>query len=430
MLMGIELPALSAVVARLADPQIHLAAYGGIVFPLALIIESPIIMLLAASTALSKDWASYLKLRRFMIASGAALTLLHILIAFTPLYYFVVEGILGAPEEIVAPARVGLMIMTPWTWSIAYRRFNQGVLIRFGHSRMVGIGTVVRLVTNGAVLAGGYLAGDIPGIVVGASAVATGVVAEALYVGWVVQPVLNHQLKPAVPVPVQITLRSFLSFYIPLALTSLLLLITQPMGSAAISRMPQALASLAVWPVITGLIFIFRSMGMAFNEVVVALLDEPHSIQSLRRFSLFLTSAVTLGMLVITATPIAKFWFEQVSALPPELSDIARNALWLGLFLPGLNVIQSWFQGALVNSRHTAAITESVVIFLLIGGGVLLAGVVWGEATGLYFGIGAFSFSMLAQSVWLWHRSKKPLAEISARDSSPAQAQVFKAPAD
>ncbi|MGD8396518.1 MAG: hypothetical protein PVF43_13705, partial [Candidatus Eiseniibacteriota bacterium] len=54
LLMGVELPLVSAVLARFPDPEIHLAAYGGIVFPLALLIEAPIIMLLAASTALSK----------------------------------------------------------------------------------------------------------------------------------------------------------------------------------------------------------------------------------------------------------------------------------------------------------------------------------------------------------------------------------------
>src|SRR5512139_1627414 len=117
LLMGAELPALSAVVARLADPETNLAAYGGVIFPLALIIESPIIMLLAASTALSKDMASYLKIRRFMMISGALLTMLHVLIAFTPLYYVVVVNILGVPQEIVEPARLGLMIMLPWTWS-------------------------------------------------------------------------------------------------------------------------------------------------------------------------------------------------------------------------------------------------------------------------------------------------------------------------
>src|SRR3970282_598647 len=130
LLMGAELPALSAVVARLPNPEINLAAYGEIVFALALIIESPIIMLLAASTALSKDPDSYQKIRRFMMVSGAILPALHILVAFTPLYTFIVERVIGAPPEIVAPGRIGLMMKTPWTSSIGYRRVALVVLMR------------------------------------------------------------------------------------------------------------------------------------------------------------------------------------------------------------------------------------------------------------------------------------------------------------
>src|SRR5512142_2741345 len=95
LLMAVELPLISAIMARLAQPEISLAAYGGVVLPLAMIIESPIIMLLAASTTLSKDWASYQKIRRYMLGAGAALTLLHIVVAFTPLYDVVVRGIIG-----------------------------------------------------------------------------------------------------------------------------------------------------------------------------------------------------------------------------------------------------------------------------------------------------------------------------------------------
>ena len=123
LLMRAELPALSAVIARLPDPEINLAAYGGVVFPLALIIESPIIMLLTASTALSKDMASYQRIRRFMLWTSMILTGFHLLVAFTPLYDLVVRHILGAPQEIIEPARLGLKIMTPWTWSIAFPSF-------------------------------------------------------------------------------------------------------------------------------------------------------------------------------------------------------------------------------------------------------------------------------------------------------------------
>jgi hypothetical protein len=418
LLMGAELPALAAVVARLPEPEINLAAYGGVVFPLSLIIEAPVIMLLAASTALSKDWPSYLLVRRFTMRTGVLLTALHVLVAFTPLYYFVVEGIIGAPPEIVEPARLGLMIMTPWTLSIAYRRFHQGVLIRFRHSRAVGLGSALRLCADGVVLAIGYAVGTIPGIVVATCAVIAGVISEAIYVGLTVQPVLRDQLKPAEPVEPALTFRAFLEFYIPLAMTSLLVLLVQPIGAAALSRMPRALESLAVWPVVSGLIFMFRSLGIAYNEVVVALLDEPHSTHNLRRFATLLAALTTLLLLVIVVTPLAIIWLGRISGLSVALVALAHTSLWIALPIPGLNVLQSWFQGALVHSRSTRGITEAMAVFLFTTSAILWVGVTQGKTTGLYVGLAAFAVGSLLQTAWLWYRGRPVIRRLDTRGAS------------
>jgi hypothetical protein len=429
LLMAAELPAIGAVVARLPNPIVNLAAYGGIVFPLALIIESPIIMLLAASTALSKDWPSYVLIRRFMMWTSAALTLLHVLVAFTPLYYVVVEGLLGAPPEIVEPGRIGLMIMLPWTWSIAYRRFNQGVLIRFGHSRAVGIGTTFRLGADLLVLAVGFAIGTVPGIVVATTAVAAGVVSEAVYTGFRVRPVVRHEVKPAPAVSPPLTYRTFFDFYIPLVFTALLSLVAQPIGTAAVSRMPNALASLAVWPVLSGLIFMVRSPGTGYNEVVVALLDRPASTAVLRRFALILAAAATGLLLLLVLTPLAGFWFEKISALQPALSAMALSALWVALPLPALSVAQSWFQGIILHSRRTRIITESVALYLATMIGILAAGVFWGKAPGLYVTITALTVSALVQVIWLAGRSGSARSALWARDAGdPAVAQPVAAP--
>ena len=406
LLMGAELPALSAVIARLPDARINLAAYGGIVFPLALIIESPIIMLLSASTALSKDTASYRKIWKFMMIASASLTALHILIAWTPLYYVVVRGVLGAPEAIIEPARIGLKIMLPWTWAIAYRRFNQGVMIRFGRSRSVGAGTVVRLAAGLTVLFIGLAVGTLPGIVVATCAVVAGVTSEAIFAGLVVRPVLRNELALAPPVDPPLTYNAFFAFYTPLVLTALLGLIAMPLGSAALSRMPEPLSSLAVWPVVTGLVFMVRGLAIAFNEVVVALLDEEGAYAALRRFTFILAAGTTALLLLLAATPLSRIWFEVVSALPPDLSALAGVAIWLALPLPALNALQSWHQGRLLHSRRTRGISESVVIFLVVNTAILIAGVMWGGVTGLYVGLTAMVMSMAAQTGWLAFRAR------------------------
>jgi len=102
--MGVEMPLVSAVMARLADPEIHLAAYGGIVFPVALIIEAPIIMLLAASTALGRDPQAYRLMHRFMMVAGGLLTAVHAIFAFTPAFDTILVPLLGPPEAVIEPA--------------------------------------------------------------------------------------------------------------------------------------------------------------------------------------------------------------------------------------------------------------------------------------------------------------------------------------
>ena len=224
------------------------------------------------------------------------------------------RGLLGAPEVIVEPARVGLKIMLPWTWTIAYRRFNQGVMIRFGHSRSVGAGTVVRLTAGMIVLLSGLIIGTLPGIVVATLSVSVGVSCEALFAGRAVRPVLRDDLAAAPPVNPPLTYRAFYHFYIPLVLTSLLSLLAQPVGSAALSRMPGALSSLAVWPVVTGLIFMVRGFGLALNEVVVVLLDQPGARPVLHQFTIILCVVTVVILFLLAATPLSRLWFERVSA--------------------------------------------------------------------------------------------------------------------
>jgi hypothetical protein len=406
MLMGLELPAISAVVARLAEPEINLAAYGGIVFPLALLIESPIIMLLAASTTLSKDMFSYHLVRKFMMWTSAILTGLHIIVAFTPIYYFITRSVIGAPTEIIEPGRIGLMIMFPWTWAIAYRRFNQGVLIRFGNSKAVSNGTVIRLISNVFILLIGYQIKTIPGIIVATSAVVFGVTTEAIYIGFRVQSVVRGHLKYAPPIDPPLTIKSFMDFYIPLAMTSLLGLIVQPIGSAAISRMPNALDSLAVWPVLSGFLFLLRGMGIAYNEVVVSLLDEKKSYKNLRRFTTILASCTTLIILLISTTQLSEFWFRNISALSSGLVDLATKGLLLALLIPGTNTLQSWYQGAILTRKVTRGITEAVVVFIITISIILWIGVKWSTVSGLFIAVIAISIGMALQTLWLWFRSR------------------------
>lgn len=415
LVMALEMPVVSAVMARLADPEIHLAAYGGVVFPVALIIEAPVIMLLAASVALAKDAASSALIYRFMMVIGAALTVVHAGVAFTPLFDLLVVPVLGPPEGVIEPARLGLKIMLPWTWAIGYRRFHQGLLIRYGRSQHVSYGTALRLITVGGAAALVGFGFGASGIVAATSAIAAGVTVEALYSAWAAMPVIRVRLKHAKPLQVPLGLRSFLDFYLPLVLTGLLSLLVQPIGSAAIARMPEALASLAVWPVANGLIFMLRSVGFALNEVVVALLDRPGAYRALRDFTLLLAAALLVSTLAVAFTPLAQLWFSGLSGLNAELTALSILAFTWALAWPALDVFRNLVQGLAVYTRRTAAISASMIVFLIVSSVLLVAGVVTQRFPALPVAMVAFVAATVAQIGWLWWKVRPEMRELAAR---------------
>jgi hypothetical protein len=405
LLMGTEMSMVSAVIARLPDADYHLAAFGGVVFPMALLIEAPIIMMLAASTALSVDRDAFARLKRFSIVSGVSLSVLHAVIAFTPLYDLIIVPLIGPPPEAIEPGRIGMCWMVLWTWAIADRRFHQGLLIRFERSRAVVVGTMVRLVAMGAVLVGALVHGSLPGTAVAGCALSAGVVAEMVTARMFAAPVISGPLAEA-PLGEPLTMRRLMAFYAPLAVTPILSLVALPIGSASIARMPMPLSNLAAWPPVNGLIFMSRSVGIAFNEVVVSLSGRPGARPALTRFALQLALVTSALLALVAFTPMSDVWFSSVSGLDPALLEVARASLPFGILMPGLTVLVSLYTGFLVQAHRTSAIPESVGLCLVVTVAVLFAGVLFGVFPGVQVTLVALSLGAVVQCLWLGLRHR------------------------
>lgn len=405
LIMGLEQPLVAAAVARLPDERVQLAAFGGIAFPVALVVEGPIIMLLAASTALCGRWRDYARLRGYVHFAGAALTLLHAALAFTPLYESVVVRLLGASPAIAGPGKLALQCLLPWTWAIAWRRFLQGLLIRAEQGSAVTKGTLVRLAADLVALGAGWQL-RLPGAALAGLILSSGVVAEAVYVSWRVRPVLaDLRAKASSDDSPTIRLGAFLRFYLPLALTPLITLLLQPLGSAAINRMPLALSSLAAWPAVHGLVFLMRSLGMAFNEVVVSLLGAPGSVQALKRFSRLLSLGTMLVLLVLAATPLGELYFSRVVGLDPWLTALAMTGLAASVLMPGYQALLSWTMGSLVARRTTRGITEGVLLYFALAALFLGLAIRSGFGPGLPLALACFVLAGLGQTAFLAWRA-------------------------
>ena len=404
LMMSVEGPFIAAIIARLGDPEYNLAAYG-VAFSFALLIESPIVMALSAATALVRDRQSFLTLRRFIYALNVLVTAGMVVLLVPPVFRWVTTEFVRLPVPVARLTYLATAVLLPWPAAIGYRRFYQGVLVRHKLTRRVAYGTVVRLTTMTAVALLLDAFTSLPGVCVGAAALSAGVVLEAiatrLMARGVVKEILTAPASRDDRVP-HLTTRRVVWFYYPLALTSLLSFGINPLLSLFLARGRLPIQSLAVLPVVMSLMFLFRSGGIAYQEVCIALLgDRREHYQPLAAFARKTGGLLTLGLAVVAFTPLATFWFQRVSGLSAELASLAVLPIRILALMPALEVLLSLERGVLVHAHRTRLITWATAVEVATVIGVLYVGVAGFDLVGIVAAAAGLLLGRVASTAFL-----------------------------
>jgi progressive ankylosis protein len=410
LLMTSEGPFVSAVINRLPDEVIMLAAQG-IVVSLSVLIESPIMNLLATSTALVRDRPSFLLVRKFTIHWAIFLTAVTALLAFTPVFDLVVVRLLQTPEPIARWVKPGLQIMLLWSAAIAWRRFLQGVMIHFGRTNRVAWGTAVRLASSGGTAAVLGLGSGLPGVIIGASALMAGVIAEAIYATIAVRPILAHQLSAANATTENTAMlySELFWFHLPLASTSVLNLLAQPLVQSSLARLANPTLSLAAWPVVFQITLMSRAAAFAWPEVVIALSRNRQSFLPIRRFTIEMAAALTTLMALFVFTPLSAFYIFVVQDMAEIVGTLARNSLALFVLWPAITVFISWLRGLLIRKRVTSQVNAGMAMNLIVTAVLLAVGVMM-QLPGLETAAIALNAAALCEVIYLGWRTRRILA--------------------
>ena len=373
LMMAVEGPYLAAIMARLPDATVNLAAFG-VAFAFAIIIESPVIMLMSASTALVEDGPSYRALRRFSYGLAFLLTGIQ-LIVLLPFVFTGISQQLALPPDVTHLTHGSLALLLPWPAAIAYRRFRQGLLITHNLTHWVAYGTVIRLVSMSTTAFLAFRFSALPGAYIGALALSVAVVVEAI-----TSRVMTRQIVPQLLKRTRqpdrmktLTLPALIRFYVPLALTSFIALTVQPIVTFFMGQARFALESLAVLPVIHGLTFVFRSIGLSYLEVVIALLGRQRDhFHKLRNFAYGLAVISAAGLSAIAFTPLSIVWFHDISGLTMSLTTFAILPIQILACFPVMSVALHFMRAVLVHARQTQTITWATVAELTTVTGVLI----------------------------------------------------------
>ena len=396
LMMAAEGPFLVAIIARMAAEKLNLAAFG-VAYAFALVAESPVIMLMSASTALCRDRESYRRLRNFTLALCLSVTLLLGLFLLPAVFNPFVQQLLGLPAEIATLTHGALICLLPWPAAIGIRRFYQGILIARHKTRRVAVATGLRVTSMAGCGLFLYWQSHFDGAMIGAIALSVGVGSEALLTRFLARQAISEtrQTEPATDSS-PMGYRAIWDYYLPLALTPFIGLSIHPLVTFFLGKSRDAIESLAVMPVIYGLTFVFRALGLSYQEVAIALIGENRdNYLKVRNFAVVLGILTSTCLVLIAFTPLAKLWFHDLSGLSLSLSNFATLPLQIMAIFPALTVLICFQRAVLINERITRPVSIATAIEALGIFSLLLLAMLYFPVSGAVAAATAYVISRL-----------------------------------
>lgn len=367
--MALGDPLQTTALTRLDHPQASLAAMG-VVKSIAVFLESPIIMILHASTALGKQEEARKALWRFMLLLSLGLSLLFAFLCWGPVYDRLLGTVFGVEPSVAQIGRIAFLLMVPWPFIIAWRRFFQGLLIRSGDNRYVGYSSLLRLGWVVGILAMG-LTFRWNGALLGGLTLIGGVFWEALIVTYfafklkVVERIDAQAPPPDPDLPADVA--GVARFYMPLAATMLIVWGGRAILISLVARSQDNTLALAAWPAAWGLVLAIANATRMVQQIVISHIDQV-KVKLLLQFTLIVGIACSLVLGFIGLTP----WGNQLLSLylghNAELLQTVRPVIAYASLFPLVLAFQNAIQGLLISRKQN----WSINLASLIGVGMML----------------------------------------------------------
>ncbi len=402
--MGMEGPIAMSVISRLDQPKINTAAFWAMI-NLAIWIESPVIDLLSTSTTLVRGRMSLKSVTAFCLWLNLWVTLAHAVIILSPLYDVISTRVLNLEGAVSHAARPALIVMTPWSALIGWRRFRQGILIRAGETRIIGFGTALRVcVLSGTsfALAFGFREA---GVTAMAGALVAAVLAECVFIHFTSNRIMRDRMwKVADTSDHPISMGQLFKFHLPLTATTMVKLTTGLIIGAGLARTFLGTSAIASFQVAGVVVFLFRALGFCLPEVVISLYRDKSDRPILRRFCLQVGLFASGVLALLALTGLDQLLFANVFGTKAELVPLAHLMMVAMIVAPFLDSVQAYVRGVLTAHRLTlsrmAAVGFSTAC--LIGTVTLSVSQKWSAPVLAGLGMGVSLLAEFGILAWSW----------------------------
>lgn len=403
-------PLVTTTLAYLPDARTNIAAVG-IAKSLAVLFESPIIMLLHTSNALAPSKKARELLLKFTLILCGFLTALLVFLGLEPIFQFVSSHVLHIDPLLTERSRLVLWILFLWPASIACRRYFQGLLIRTGHNKAVARAGLARLATVSIVLAVGYwfftnlkatqnASLPLAGSILAGAALIIGIITETFFViryAWIYfhQTPLSSKTVETLPM----NYKEVWTFYWPLANSMLVVWGGRVILVAIIARAVDSSLALSAWPAAWGFVLVVANATRMVQQVII----RNHGSIPNRTLLLFAASVgmtCSILLLSLSVTPIGKSVLAAFVGHDEYLLSGIRPVVLLCSGFPFLIAMQNAFSGLLIVQTQTKRINVATWIgtFVLLVSASISVKLSMPGATAA---AGAMALALLGETLWL-----------------------------
>jgi hypothetical protein len=364
--MAVTDPLTTFAVAHLPDAATNLQAVG-VLMPLVEFLGAPLFMLLHGANALAPSPPARRALLRFVALATLVLAVAFFALSRETSFAWLAARVLGVDPAVGASARAGLALLVISPVVMGFRRYFQGLLVAFGHSRAIFHAALARMVTVVIALGVGVRL-HVPGASLAAITYLSALTVEAVWIMWAALHA-GVMAAPARPTPVRVeSLKDAAAFYAPLAGTILVMCGARALLVPIVARASDGPIALAVWAAAFGVVRLVTSAARVVQQVVI---KHQADVPAARLFA-FVASAGALCTGVVALALVVPGVDRAVAAFiggAASLAPMVQGTIAICVAVPALVAVQNGLQGFLIARGRARRVNDAVVF----GSFVLLA---------------------------------------------------------
>ena len=410
-------PILAAALARSTDPITALAGYQ-VAFAVCGVLYAPLLVVQQVAAARLLAGGSFSPVMRFAYLTGALLSLLGALIAYTSFGDVVFAGVVGVGPGVLDEAVRAMQFLWPVPFLTAVRASHQGRLVA-GHRTVPIAGATGGRTGILAIVAFGLLATG-GGAWLGAAAFTVGMIVETAVVMIARTPGIELEKEDC-----EVDNENVARFSAPLMLNVLLWWATPLIINAVLARTANPAPALAAFAVVEAVAWFIAAPVGQLQHASIALVKCSETHRRVRSWGGVVAFSM-MGVLLLTAIPaVREPLLGYLFALGGDLIALAGPALPIAAAYPLLYGIRQYYQGLFVRSGRPNVVGAGAVLRVA---SIIVAALIFNDAAvgGAVLGVGLAVMGLTIEGLFLVRCSQKDvMPELRARRAAAVNPEAF-----